>query len=359
MKYHLPYNQTIQQSLRTIAVVRSLPGLGDLLCCVPALRALRSAYPEATIHLIGLPWAQSFVRRFPHYIDQWMEFPGFPGIPEVAFNPSKTLDFLNMVQKLEFDLALQMHGNGSVMNSFVALLGAKRSAGCYLNGYYCPDSDSFMPYLDDVSEVWRNLQLLEFLGIPSQGTHLEFPIWEEDWQELEAIATQQSLTWDRYICIHPGASVSTRRWAPAHFATLADMLAAQGWQIVLTGTKAETELTQAVSTAMRFPAIDLAGQTSLGGLATLLKRSKLLICNDTGVSHLAAALQVPSVVIFSNSDPRRWAPLDRQRHRVVQMPVSIKPSHLDTISHTERDALMAPVLREAIALLQPEVAYAS
>jgi ADP-heptose:LPS heptosyltransferase len=128
---------------------------------------------------------------------------------------------------------------------------------------------------------------------------------------------------------------------------------------MLTGTAVEAGLTQAVSAVMHFPEIDLAGNTSLGGLAALLKRSRLLICNDTGVSHLAAALQVNSVVIFSNSDPQRWAPLDLQRHRVVQMSSAIKSAAPDPVAFADRDALIAPVLAEAIALLQPEVAYAS
>jgi ADP-heptose:LPS heptosyltransferase len=228
MKHHLLPSQLIDNSLQTIAVVRSLPGLGDLLCCIPALRALRGAYPEATIHLISLPWAKNFVSRVSQYIDQWLEFPGFPGIPEVAFMPANTLAFLNHVQSLKLDLAIQMHGNGSVMNSFVALLGAKQSAGCFSAGHYCPDSNWFMLYPKHLPEVWRNLQLVEFLGIPLQGTHLEFPLWEKDQWEVEAIAANHSLKWDHYICIHPGASVSNRRWSYSHFAAVADGLAAQG-----------------------------------------------------------------------------------------------------------------------------------
>jgi ADP-heptose:LPS heptosyltransferase len=368
MKQHLPCYQLLDNSLQTIAVVRSLPGLGDLLCCIPALRALRVAYPEARIHLIGLPSTKTLIRRFSHYLDQWLEFPGFPGIPEATFIPSKTVAFLKIFQELEFDLAIQMHGNGSIMNNFVALLGAKQSAGYFSINHPWPDSNGFIPYPDRLPEIWRNLQLIESLGIPLQGTHLEFPIWKSDWQALEPIAANHSLKWDHYICIHPGASVSSRRWSYLHFAAVADTLAAQGWQIVLTGTAAEAELTQAVAEAMRFPAIDLAGQTSLGELAALLKRSRLLICNDTGVSHLAAALQVNSVVIFSNSDPQRWAPLDRQRHCIVQMPAPIKSASRDSaasnpVSFTDHNFLIAPVLTAAIALLQSEArseaAYAS
>jgi ADP-heptose:LPS heptosyltransferase len=157
---------------------------------------------------------------------------------------------------------------------------------------------------------------MEFLGIPLQGAELEFPLKEDDFSALQMIEEVRDLKRE-YICIHPGASVESRRWSPQKFAVVADFLAARGLQVILTGTTAEAELTQAVQKAMRFSAINLAGRTSLGAIAALLSKACLLVCNDTGVSHLAAALQVKSVVIFSASDPNRWAPLNRERHRVL------------------------------------------
>ncbi|AFZ32437.1 glycosyl transferase family 9 [Gloeocapsa sp. PCC 7428] len=327
-----------------IAIVRSLPGLGDLLCAVPALRALRTALPAAEITLIGLPWAQSFVRRFDCYLDAWLAFPGYPGIPEGWHSPQRTNDGLTQIQAQAFDLAIQMHGSGIVINSFTVLLGAKCNAGFFLPRHYCPDPQRFLAYPEHAPEVRRHLQLMEFLGVPLQGEHLEFPLLKSDWLELQQIPETRSLLPGKYVCVHPGASVSDRRWSPVAFARVADAIGKMGFEVVLTGTAAETDLTQTVAGLMQKSAINLAGQTSLGALAALLKNAALLVCNDTGVSHLADALAVKSVVIFTNSDPKRWSPLNCDRHRVVM------PSASDSV---------AAVLVEVQDLLQREVAYAN
>jgi len=299
--------------------VRSLSGLGDLLCAVPAWRALRAAFPQAQITLIGLAWARSFVERFSHYLDDFWEFPGYPGIPEVSPPVHKLPEFFARVQQQRFDLALQMHGSGIVSNSFTVLLGARVNAGFYLPGHYCPDPDYFLPYPAHEPEVWRHLQLMNYLGIPLQGDELEFPLYKQDSSALYAVEEVRHLQKGKYVCVHPGASVPERRWSPENFAVVADLIASRGFQVVLTGTATEANLTQTVAEMMQAQPINLAGRTSLGAMADLLSHAALLVCNDTGVSHLAAALRVNSVVIFTNSDPNRWAPLDRDRHRVLRV----------------------------------------
>ncbi len=300
-----------------IAIVRSLPGLGDLLCAVPAMRALRAAFPQSHITLIGLAWAKTFVKRFSHYVDEFLEFPGYPGIPEIAPPVHEIPQFLASVQQQRFDLALQMHGSGIISNTFTVLLGARVNAGFYLPGQYCPDADYFLPYPDHEPEVWRHLRLMDYLGIPLQGDALEFPLGQEDFSALHKVEEVQALQKRKYVCIHPGASVPERRWSVEKFAAVADAIAARGFQVVLTGTAPEANLTQSIAQMMQALPINLAGKTSLGALAALLSQAELLICNDTGVSHLAAGLEVKSVVIFTNSDPHRWAPLDRDRHRIL------------------------------------------
>ena len=74
-----------QQEIQKIAIFRALQ-LGDMLCAIPAIRALRAAYPNAHLTLLGLPWAKSLLVRFPQYFDAFIHFPGYPGLPEQNFD---------------------------------------------------------------------------------------------------------------------------------------------------------------------------------------------------------------------------------------------------------------------------------
>ena len=307
-----------------IAILRALQ-LGDMLCAVPAIRALRAALPDASITLIGLPWARSFVQRFDYYLSDFIELPGFPGFPEQPVQASSIPQFLAEMQRLGFDLVLQMQGSGSISNPLVELFGARRTAGFYLPGQYCPDPERFLPYPLEETEVMRHLRLIEFLGLTLKGSELEFPLYKPDWDEFFALQAQHRLAPDQYVCVHPGSRAEDRRWPVERFAAVADGLAGRGYQVILTGTREEAELTAAVAAQMASPFIDLASETSLGGLGALVSEARLLVCNDTGVSHLADALRTPSIVIFSASDPNRWAPQDRELHRVIAWEAAEQP----------------------------------
>lgn len=316
--------ERLEGPLERVAVVRALPGLGDLLCAVPALRALRAALPDAQITLVGLASARPFAERFAQYVDELLVCPGFPGVVSPP-DPRAVPAFLAEAQARRFDLALQLHGSGVTSNPLAALLGARQTAGCFLPGQYCPDETRFVPLPEDQHEIRRALAPLARLGLPLQGEALEFPLRPEDRAALAALPQARALTPGGYVCLHPGASTPLRRWAPEGFAAAADALAGRGLAVVLTGGADERGLTAAVARAMRAPALDLAGQTGLGALAALLSGAALLLSNDTGVAHLGAALGLPSVVVFAgeSADPahmRRWAPLDGLRHRAIPAP---------------------------------------
>ncbi len=301
---------------RRIAVFRALQ-LGDMLCAVPALCAWRAAYRCAEIVLIGLPWAESFAARFAHLVDGFRAFPGYPGLPEQAANFREVPPFLAAMQRERFDLAIQLHGNGTITNPLVALFGARATAGFLQPGQYCVDRARFIPYPDDVHEIRRHLRLLAALNIMPQGEHLEFPVRDRDRYAMRQLLAAHGLTGTDYVCLHPG-SRSARRLSVEQFAAVGDALARDGLPVVLTGTAQEAELTRALASGMRQPPVDLAGQTDLGSAAALLEAARLLVCNNTGVSHLAAALRVPSVVFIENTtEVARWAPLDTARHRSI------------------------------------------
>jgi ADP-heptose:LPS heptosyltransferase len=311
------------KKLSRIAVLRALH-LGDMLCAVPALRALRAAQPRARITLIGLPWAEAFVERFRAYVDDLMVLPSVPGMPEQPEGKGSLADFIEEARWRRFDLAIQLHGSGVITNDLLLQLGATRNAGFYAAGHACPDKARFLLWQEVEHEVLRGIRLMQALGAEPQGNALEFPLTEADADALRQ-ASDHIPEAGTYACIHAGARMPSRRWHHERFAEVADRLAQQGLHIVLTGSNEERELVDSVEHDMQMPALNLAGKTDLGAFAALVSKAALVVCNDTGASHIAAATGTPSVVICCGADPLRWAPLDRERHRVLSHAIFCRP----------------------------------
>jgi ADP-heptose:LPS heptosyltransferase len=332
----MPFVAAPGRSVGRVAVFRALPGLGDLLCAVPALRALRRGFPGARIAYVGLESTRPLVERYP-YVDEFVAFPGFPGLPEQPPAVGLLPGFFAALRARRLDLAIQLHGAGDVTNRIVARFGAARVAGYRRPGTQPPDPAFSLPYHEPCSEVHRWLRLTELLGCPSDDERLEFPLEQApDGDEVVPLRGDivARLEGAPFVCLHPGASAAERRWPVESFALVGDGLAGRGHRVVLTGSAGERPLTRRVAAAMRAPAIDLAGSTTLDELAALLVRAELLVCNDTGISHLAAALGVPSVVVFVASDPVRWAPLDRTCHRPVSGgPAEVLAEAVDLLEH--------------------------
>jgi ADP-heptose:LPS heptosyltransferase len=299
----------------SVAILRALQ-LGDMLCAVPTLRALRHNWPAAQITLVSLPWAREFAEQFSRYIDRYVEFPGYPGLPEREPLIERIPSFLAELQEQQFDLAMQLQGSGTIVNSLVALFGARRTAGFFPPNYYCPNPAMFAPWPERGLEVHRLLSLVSFLGLATVGDELELPLGEGDFERLASI-TCATLTPRRFVVVHPGASVPARRWPLERFAAIADALADAGFAVALSGVASERALTARLAGLMRHRAIDLAGHTDLGTLGALVAKAALVVCNDTGISHVAAATETPSVVISTGENPARWSPANRRLHRVM------------------------------------------
>ena len=339
-------------SIERIAVFRALM-LGDLLCAVPALRALRAGFPRAQITLVGLPWARALVQRLPHCVDRFIEFPGWPGLPEVPCEVRALPDFIAQVQARHFDLALQMHGSGGIVNPLVATFGARHSAGFRGPHAWCPRGDAalYVRWPESGHEIERLLRLTDALGLPRRGQQLEFPLQDEDRDALR-------LLWPGvhearpYVCVHAGAQLASRRWPVERFAAVADALAESGRRVVLTGGAPEAEIVNALAACMRHEAVNLCGRTSLWTLGALIEGAERVVCNDTGVSHIAAALGRPSVVVSCGADVARWAPLDTERHRVLWQPMACRPcAHAECpFEHDCARAIGVPQVLHALGL---------
>jgi ADP-heptose:LPS heptosyltransferase len=342
-----------------IVVFRALQ-LGDMLCAVPALRALRHAYPHARIALAGLPWAARFVERYGHLLDELIVFPGATGFPEQEETDAHLPAFLHALRERRFDLAIQLHGSGGVANDIVEGMGARLNAG-FLKPDEAMREGVFMPWPDDLPEPARYTALMERLGIDVRTLDLEIPLTDDDERECNALVDACAIDQDKLIVVHPGAQLPSRRWPVERFGEVARALSDAGWQVAVTGSAGEAHLTACVTRDAGTHAIDLAGRTSLGALAALVARARLIVCNDTGLSHVAAAMRTPSVVIASGSDTRRWAPLDHTRHRVLADWPACRPCAFRECPYHHECALnvsVQSVLDVAFANLQEAVFHA-
>jgi ADP-heptose:LPS heptosyltransferase len=311
------------QDVRSILVFRALV-LGDWLCATPALRALRAAAPQARIALCGLPWTAELAGRLDS-VDEFVAFPGHPLLPERAPEPGAFAAFVEATRARGFELALQMHGSGGIVNPLVASLGAGAAAGFAVPGTEA-GLDLAVPWPQRGHEIERCLALTDALGAPRRGRSIDFPLTDADRAEAARLLADAGVR-GGFAIVHPGAQLPSRRWMPERFAAVADALAAQGLAVVLTGTAAERPLAQAVRAACRRPPpADLTGRTaSLWTLGALVESAALVVANDTGLSHVAAATGTRSVIVASGSDVARWRPLDHARHVVLWHAAPCRP----------------------------------
>lgn len=293
--------------------------LGDFLLFTPALRALRQALPGATIGVIVSPSNVSLAARYPA-IDEVFVAPAYPEIVNGPVDEGELRAFFAKMRAWQADIVLQLNDDGRSANQFAQELGPRLSVG--IRGAAGPDLDLSLPEDRTQSARFRHLDVLALLGIRADSLALDLPLLPTDDADL-AVALPEPLSLaelDRLplACIHPGAKWGARRWPAERFAQVADRLVEEfGLRPVVIGT--EQPLGKAVAAAMRAAGalIDLTGSTSLGALIAVVRRSQVFIGNDSGPSHVAEALGIPSVVIYGVNHPLVWGPSVRAWHRIV------------------------------------------
>jgi ADP-heptose:LPS heptosyltransferase len=345
----MPYPPLADPTVHRVAIVRLRVGLGDLLCSVPALRALRAARPDLDVTLVTWAEMAPVVDRMRAYVDHLLPFPGFPGIPDRPVDHTAWEPFLRAAAG--FDLAVQSYGDNIAANEVCRALGSRLVGGFWPTGAPGEPPPFHLRYPRHLHETWRHLRLFAHIGMPvnerAESAALEFPAWPADRVDDARLRERHRLVPGGYAVVHPGATALSRRWPAEQFAAVVDALADRGLRVVVTGVAAEREVTGAVVRQARCRPLDLTGATSLGGYALLLRHAALVVCNDTGTAHLAAAVGTPTVTVFLSSDPVRWAHAG-ERHRSARTAVGCNPCHYLTCPIDFRCATRLPV-RQVLA----------
>jgi len=344
--------------------------LGDLLLATPALAALRRGLPKARIAALVGPWSAMTLRRNPDVdVVLTCPFPGFERRPQLRHGDEETgRHRAGIWQRLLVSLSPRLcvwPAFTGILRPYLTLL---RYALLLRAGHY----DAAIIGRDD---HWWGAALALLAGVPcrygfavrecrpflttalafdprahvtEQGLALVaavdqergrresalpvcrspglrvFPAarfdpspddmaWAAEWRKAQGLAEA------RMVVLHPGTAGPDKLWFPARWARVADALQAGGVSVVLTGGPGEEALVAQIARLMRAPALTLAGATSLGQLAALLRQADLVLGVDSGPLHLAAAQGVPTAHLYGPGDAGRFGPWgDPQRHVVVR-----------------------------------------
>lgn len=302
------------RNVAKIAVLRA-NALGDLIFALPALEALRAAYPGAEIVLLAKDWHAAFLSGRPGPVDRVIVVPPSRGVsegPDFAEDPAALQRFFDAMARERFDLAIQIHGGGRYSNPFVRRLGARTTVGLKT-----PDAaplDESVPYVYFQPEILRYLEVVSRVGARPVALEPRVSLTAGDRAEARTVVPEGGRP---LVALHPGASEAQRCWPAEKFAAVGDALAAAGARVVVTGTGGERLLVEAVTAAMETEAQDLCGRLSLGGLAGLLSRCRVVVSNDSGPLHLAGAVGAATVGIYWCFNFINAGPTTRSRHRPV------------------------------------------
>jgi len=305
--------------------------LGDLLLSTPAIRALKAAYPNTQIHALVGPWAADVLANFDE-VDVVLTLP-FPG-----FTRSDKTDWRSPYQ-FAFQTARRLRRIGYAK---AVILRPDHWWGAWLaqlvgipQRYGYDDEDTRLFLTDAIPRqhehaVMQNMRLIEqVMGKAGpKAPDLAFPTTQMDHAYVKGYLSEWGVhETDRIFCIHPGAGTLVKQWDATQWAQAADVLMEQlDARVVFTGTDNELPLIREIIGQMAGGAIVVAGDTKIGQLGALYKRSMLVLGPDSGPVHLAAAVGVPTVALFGPADPVEFGTWgDPKKHIVLTSGISCRP----------------------------------
>ncbi|WP_338785547.1 glycosyltransferase family 9 protein [Streptomyces sp. DG1A-41] len=274
-----------------LLVLRAL-GLGDLLAGVPALRALRRAYPRHEL-VLAAPAELGPVAEATGVVDRLLpaSAPG-RGVP-------RSLDWTGPPP----DVAVDLHGNAPPSHRL--LMGLRPLK---LLAFAHPDTPEIdgPPWYPEEHERDRWCRLLQSYGIDADPGDVCLP------------RPRTASPAPGAVVLHPGAGSPARCWPVERYATVADQLRARGLRVVVTGGADESDLVARLVKQAGLPDTDVfGGGLPFGRLSALVADAYAVISGDTGIAHLAVAHATRSVTLFGPVAPSRWGPPPSPRHRAL------------------------------------------
>ncbi len=332
-------NRSLENPARILVVKAA--GIGDLILAVPALRALRDRFPAAQIDLLVTPKCADLLAGCP-YVDTVHVLPTRGMHNRITL--LQTVPLLRTLRRLRrqhYDLLINLYHLFSrsgarkvhLLCRVIAPGAAMGRNTDHRGGFY--DASVFDSWEDPAwaahHEVALNLDVVRLLGAEDPAAGLAY--WVDD--EARARVASRLAGLGPTACsvprivLNPGADALYKRWPASHFTELADRLVQNhSVRILITGGSEDRPVVDRILGAMtrREEALDLAGKLTLTELAALLETCDLMVTNDTGPMHLAAAVDTPVVALFGPGKPGRYGPYGLEGwHTVLQHPVDCSP----------------------------------
>lgn len=323
-------------------LIVKLSAIGDVIHTLPALSALRRAFPKAHISWLVEGMAADLLEGHPALdrviISQRKKWLPRLKAPHRWETVREIVGFFQVLRDRRYDLVLDFQAalKGAVL--IAAVRGKQKvgfGAGIDHSEYsYLVLNRRIAPVSMEVHALQRYLRLVEAIGVPPGPVAYGLRFSPSQKREM-AQRLQQAGAFGRLplIAINPMAQWPTKLWTTEKFAALADRLVeTRRATVVWTGSPNDRPAIDDIRRRMRADSINMAGKTRLRELAVLLHMADLAISTDTGPMHLAAAVQTHVVALFGPTAPWRTGPYG-SCHRIVRSPCACAPCYQRTCSH--------------------------
>lgn len=301
-------------------LVRAPNWAGDVVMATPGFRALRAARPGA--HLaVHVPPALAPLLHGAPWFDEVVP------LRSAGRGVAALLREARALRPRRFDLGLCLPDSFSSA-LLLRCAGVRRVVGHARQGRRALLHVAVTPPAGWVPREQHVLDVIAAAGAAPRGTHLELFVTDDEEQHAETALRRQGVRReDALALLAPGASYGpSKLWPAAAFAQVGDGLARAGARIGLVGAPREAPLLQRVAAAMRAPAAVLAGPLDLGALKAVMRRARVLVCNDAGARHVAVAFGVPVVTLLGPTSLAKTS-WNLERVRVLSAEVGCRPCY--------------------------------